>query len=221
MDSIVKFDNVGLRIGKKNILEDISFSVSKKSIVCLYGKNGSGKTSLLKLLMGISSLRKGKLEVDCSKERIGIHLKDVFLIKKFTVKEFVAFIFETKDIDNKAYVNFLLSEFDMNQYGDTLILNLSEGNKAKLSLLTAMIHSPDLLVLDEPFVGMDLTARTKAIDLLRDLNRTQGATIMYTSHILDENNTLVDRAILLENGRVVIDKNVLNSGCLEEIFNRL
>lgn len=193
--------------GKRKILEDLTFSVRTGEIVGLVGENGAGKSTLLKILsttvlpstgeVSLDGLVYRKKHMGNLRRQIGFVPQDIALWEDLTVKENMIF-FEKLSWVKKTpdELRQLCLDMKLNKWEEPL-KNLSGGMKRKLNLAISLIHDPKLLLLDEPTVGIDLKSRKEIGDYLKNLAVEQDRIILYTSHDMDEINTLCSRIVCI------------------------
>ncbi|MFX0169892.1 MAG: ABC transporter ATP-binding protein [Candidatus Hodarchaeota archaeon] len=226
------------RFGDTIAVDQLSFEVRAGEIYGLLGPNGAGKTTTVKMVSGLLPPNDGQVEVFgydpmtdpiAVKKRIGLVPEDHILYESLTPREFFNFIASIRRLDSvevETRVIALISAFEFKEYYDRPIVTLSHGNRQKASIIAALIHDPPLLVLDEPFSGLD--ARTVRVfkDIL-DIHLKNGGGILFSSHILEVAESLCDRIGIIDDGRLVAEGTVdelrelvKSHGSLEEIFLR-
>ncbi|MFW9934177.1 MAG: ABC transporter ATP-binding protein [Candidatus Thorarchaeota archaeon] len=224
--------------GKVVAVDHLSFEVRPGEIYGLLGPNGAGKTTTVKMVSGLLPPTLGEVEVfgfdpmnqpiDV-KNRIGLVPEDHILYESLTPREFFNFIASIRQLDQgwlKKRVTSLIDAFEFREYYDKPIAALSHGNRQKASIISAILHDPPLLVLDEPFSGLD--ARTVRVfkDIL-SIHLENGGGVLFSSHILEVAESLCDRIGIIDDGRMVAEgtvdelrEMVKAHGSLEEIFLR-
>ncbi|MFX1575691.1 MAG: ABC transporter ATP-binding protein [Promethearchaeota archaeon] len=224
--------------GKVVAVDHLSFEVRPGEIYGLLGPNGAGKTTTVKMVSGLLPPTLGEVEVFGFdpmnqpievKNRIGLVPEDHILYESLTPREFFNFIASIRQLDQgwlKKRVTSLIDAFEFREYYDKPIAALSHGNRQKASILAAILHDPPLLVLDEPFSGLD--ARTVRVfkDIL-SIHLENGGGVLFSSHILEVAESLCDRIGIIDDGRMVAEgtvdelrEMVKAHGSLEEIFLR-
>lgn len=220
-------------------VNQLSFEVRAGEIYGLLGPNGAGKTTTVKMVAGLLPPSFGEVEVFGFdpiaqpievKKRIGLVPEDHILYESLTPREFFNFVASIRRLDNwevKNRVTSLVDAFEFQEYYDKPIATLSHGNRQKASILAALIHDPPLLVLDEPFSGLD--ARTARVfkDIL-NIHLENGGGILFSSHILEVAESLCNRIGIIDEGKLVAEgtvdelrEMVKSDGSLEEIFLRV
>lgn len=194
---MLKIKNVSKQFGGKSALKDISVDIDEGQIIGLIGENGAGKSTLLNIVAGLESATSGEVIVDacCNKIVILPDVPEYFSFLKS--REYLSFISKEK---NDIYIDHLLNlcGFD----GTELIAKMSRGMKQKLGIVSAMVNSPDILILDEPTSALDPSWRIKLSEILNDL-RTKGKTIIISSHILNDLERICDKVIFIDNGKIL------------------
>ena len=192
-------------------LHDISFDLPKGSITGLVGPNGAGKTTLLHLLSGLRSPDSGYIEIgnekfrdlkkqDAGRDKVGLMPDTVRWQGNSTPKQ----VLHRLSLMNNGKVGDLLELVGLSSRSGETLDRLSTGMGQRLSLATALLGEPEILLLDEPFTGLDPVAQKALKQLTREL-ADRGTTILISSHLLNELESLVDRVILLHHGQVVIE----------------
>ncbi len=198
------------RFDTKIVLDNISFDVGKGVIFGLLGPNGAGKTTMIRIILDILRADHGDIDIfgrkfdDALKARIGYLPEERGLYQKITVFECLKYFAELKEVkksDDK--IDFWLNKVELYDYKRKKIEELSKGMQQKVQLVAAFIHNPELLILDEPFSGLD-PLNTKLIkDILVDLKR-EGKTIILSTHQMDQVERMCDRILLINQGKRVL-----------------
>lgn len=202
----------------KYILEKLNLKVNNGEILALVGPNGAGKTTLIKSLVGINLDFEGEVifeQVNLKKDDInykkllGYVADEPMLIDYLTGRQylnFIADVFEISMNDRKKKMEKYINLFNLQDFIDSLINTYSHGNKQKLVIVAALIHSPKLLILDEPFVGLDPQAIVILKDILKDL-RKSGVIVVFSTHLLAMIEGLYDKVLFMNNKRVQLIEN--------------
>ncbi len=200
------------------ILEKLNLKVNNGEILALVGPNGAGKTTLIKSLVGINLDFEGEVifeQVNLKKDDInykkllGYVADEPMLIDYLTGRQylnFIADVFEISMDDRKKKMEKYINLFNLQDFIDSLINTYSHGNKQKLVIVAALIHSPKLLILDEPFVGLDPQAIVILKDILKDL-RKSGVIVVFSTHLLAMIEGLYDKVLFMNNKRVQLIEN--------------
>ena len=201
----------------RHILEDISFSVNKGEVFGLLGPNGAGKTTLIRTILDIFRPDAGTISLfgrtfsDDIKDAIGYLPEEGSLDKEIPVSECIRYFAELKHVDAiDRKMNEWLERLDLTEYQNKKIQELSKGMHRRLQFILAVIPQPDLLILDEPFSGLDPLNIKTLKDILLDL-RDKGTTLIMSTHQMDEVERMCDRILMLNDGKMVL------YGSLDEI----
>jgi len=215
---VLEVKNLKKKFGKTIAVNDISFTLEEGRIIGLIGPNGAGKTTTLKCITGLLNKTEGTINIlgmDIRKKEARTHIAyipetpDIYTM--LTVWEHMKFIALAYELDNwEEKANMLLHRFDLEDKKNELGKNLSKGMTQKVSICSSLLHNPDVLLVDEPMIGLD----PKAIRELKDefLNlKNEGKTILISTHLLDNAQNLCDSVIVMKNGKIV------TQGSIEEI----
>ncbi|KQL52339.1 ABC transporter ATP-binding protein [Heyndrickxia shackletonii] len=210
MTEIVRVQHVSKTFHDKKAVNDVSFSIKKGEVVAILGPNGAGKTTTISMMLGLMHPTNGDLKLfglDPSdkkvREKIGTMLQEVSVMNGLKVKELLELIrnYYPNPLSLKELIQLTgLTETDLKTRAE----KLSGGQKRRLSFALALSGNPDLIIFDEPTVGMDITSRNrfwKTINQLAD----QGKTIIFTTHYLQEADDVAERILLFHNGSIIED----------------
>ncbi|MFT7680057.1 MAG: ABC-2 type transport system ATP-binding protein [Planctomycetota bacterium] len=212
MNPAFEFQSVSKSFSGESALVDVSLSVPEGSVVGLIGRNGCGKTTLLRHIVGLYLPTSGQCEtLGCPVQKLGeielsqigsVHQESRFLVwmRVEDHLRYVASFYKTWDREREER---LLKELDLDPLAR--VGALSPGNQQKLAIILAVCHHPKLLLLDEPMAAMDPIAREQMFEFLMDLLREDGNTTVISSHALRDIERIVDRVVCLEGGRLVED----------------
>ena len=185
----------------------------------LFGPNGAGKTTLIHCIIGLLELQKGKIDlfgIDLSKNKkktrsyIGFVPQDFSFYQELSPIQNLAFFGAWSGMnakETKRKTNELLEVFSLTEVGHKQVQTFSGGMKRRVNLAIGLINNPQLLVLDEPTVGVDIQTRFAIIEYLKELNN-KGTTIIYTSHLLGEAEEFCDRIALIDQGRIIVNNSL-------------
>jgi heme exporter protein A len=198
-------------IGKKNILNDITFSLKQGEVLSVLGPNGAGKTTLLKLLSTVTNPTAGKIKITNEevndeainlRNKIGVISHDTFLYDNLTAYDNLKFYGELYSVSNlKQRIFSVIDEVGLNFCLQDLVRTFSRGMKQRLSIARAIIHFPELLLLDEPYTGLDQHAIEMLNRVIKDLNDGQ-RTIILITHDFQQGLNLSDRFLILVDGQI-------------------
>lgn len=207
--------------GSKEVLKGITFTYGS-GIVGIVGKNGSGKTTLIKTILGLIDKKSGEVSIDGERDVINnINIKknvayiseEVYLYDKLTGSEYLSLILDIYDVPEeirKERFDKYIKKFDIEEHLNKPIRYYSHGTKQKLSILATFMRDWNLLILDEPFVGLDIES---TLNLKRELKKkvAEGKTILLCTHMLETINSLCTDVIFIKDGKVAL------SGKVDEI----
>lgn len=197
---ILEVKNISKSFGRKRVLSDVSFEMRKGSTCGIVGENGSGKSTLMKIIVGEWKANKGKVVVSGS---LGYCPQNILLFPQLTVFENFMYFSKAYGI-TKAELNLrylhLLEQFSYKKYANEKVANLSGGTQQKLNLSIALLHQPELLILDEPYNGFDWNTYLMFWDYTKFLIE-QGCSILIVTHFLSQNKSL-DYIYELKNGQL-------------------
>ncbi len=214
MAPAVSIQNLKKRYGAVEAVKDVSFQVEPGEIFGLLGPNGAGKTTTLRALCTLTTPDAGKIEVSgvsvlenprAARKRLGYVAQEVALDKILTGRELLqlqAALYHLPPSVTKARINTVLDLLDLQEYADQKTGTYSGGLRKRLDLAAGLLHAPDVLVLDEPTVGLDIESRFIVWEFLRKL-REAGTTVVITSHYLEEIDALADRVAIIDRGVVI------------------
>lgn len=203
--------------GKKRAIDIKQCTIKSGTLLGLVGNNGAGKTTLFRLMTDLLKADKGEILIgdtnpalsEAWKHHTGVFIDESFLIDYLTPEEFFYFIGRIYGL-GKEVVDERLAPFCRFMNGEVLgqkklIRNYSMGNKQKIGIIAAMLHHPQVLILDEPFNFLDPTSQSVIRQLLKSYNDETEATILISSHNLTHTTDICPRIILLENGHILQD----------------
>ncbi|KOF55609.1 ABC transporter ATP-binding protein [Clostridium sp. DMHC 10] len=215
-------------------VDGISFHLNAGEIVGLTGPNGAGKTTTIKCILGLLRKTKGKVLVDGidsikqeSKYKLAYIPETPDIYPMLTVWEHLKFIALAYYIDDwQEYGNEILKRFDLYDKKNILGRDLSKGMKQKLSICCALLHKPDVFLVDEPLIGLDPKAIRELKDAFKAL-RAEGKSLLISTHMLDTAEGLCDRIVVLKKGTLILEGTIedlrlkVNAGedsSLEDLF---
>ncbi|BFI76966.1 ABC transporter ATP-binding protein [Sulfurisphaera ohwakuensis] len=209
----IELRNVVKKYGKVTALNNVSFTIECGEKVALLGPNGAGKSTTLKLIVGLLRPDNGEVLVKgldpfSTKARgiIGYLPEDASPYLMLTVRENLEYIASLRGVNNvKDKVDKLLDFLALRQYEKNRVMSLSRGNRQKLALALALIHDPEILLLDEPLNYLDIPTQERVISLL---NSMTNATMLVSTHIMSIARRLASKVIILSNGQVVWQGNI-------------
>ena len=197
-------------------VDDVSFSVEPGQLVGLLGPNGAGKTTTVSIIAGLVAAERGDVlvggkpmsgDTDPLKRKIGLVPQDLALYDELTAQDNLRFFGALYNLSGAALKSAMTSALTLVGLADRArerVKTFSGGMKRRLNLAAALLHAPDVLLLDEPTVGVDLQSRHAIFENLRTL-KGQGKAILYTTHYMEEAERLADRIVVIDRGRVIAD----------------
>lgn len=212
---MIQIENLVKNFGTKCAVDIDSLTINDGELVGLVGNNGAGKTTLFRLILDLLKVNNGSVKIDDKdvtttdewKKTTGAFIDEGFLIDYLTPDEFFYFIGKVHG-KNKQQVDEFLSNYSRLMNGEILgqkkyIRNFSSGNKQKIGIISAMLNTPKLLILDEPFNFLDPSSQVMIKNILKKYNEDYGATVIVSSHNLNHTVDLCKTIVLLENGKVI------------------
>lgn len=216
---MLKVENVTKYYGDVLAVDDLSFTINDGEIFGLLGVNGAGKTTTFRMIMSLLEPTKGKITLNGESvgydvsEQIGFLTEERSLLTKLTVKDqviYYATLKGMKESDILKKLDYWLDRFGISEYKERKIKELSKGNQQKIQFITAIIHEPNLLVLDEPFTGLDPINVELFMDVIREF-KEKGKMIIFSSHRMEHVELFCEKLVILLKGKTVL------SGSLKEI----
>ena len=212
---MIELDGVTKKYGNLTALRDVSFRVEKNETVGLLGRNGAGKTTLLNLMTGYFPPTAGQIRIGgksmredaaACKRLIGYLPEKPPLYDEMTVESYLRFVCELREVKRqgiKAHTEEILSLCGLQEVRSRVMGHLSKGYRQRAGIAQALCGAPEILILDEPTVGLDPKQTVEIRDLIRCLSREH--TVIFSSHILSEVQQACTRVLILEEGRLVTD----------------
>ena len=237
-DAVVAVDGLTFSYGSGEVLHGISFAVRPGEVVGLLGPNGAGKSTTIKILTGILAPGGGSVRVaGCAmpaeaadaKKRIGYVPEAAGLFESLTGQEFLELVGrlqEPVDARLQARIDRFLEQFGLAEDRVASLDTYSKGMRQKVLVSAALLHNPDVVLLDEPLSGLDVNAGIMVRDLIAAL-AADGKAILYSSHVLDVVERVCDRALIIHRGRLIADGSLealtasAERGSLEDVFRQL
>lgn len=206
MKNIISIKNVSKKFNDKIVLKDINLEIPKQRIIGLTGKNGSGKTVLLKIIAGLYFPSEGTVTIDSSlelKNDFGF-LIDTGFLEEETGFNNLKLLAGLKNQINDKEIHEIMQYVNLNSYNKTKYKNYSTGMKQKLKIAQAIMEKPKVLILDEPFNGLDETSVTHFRQIFLKM-KEEGVTIILTSHYKEDINELCDEVYNMKNGELIYE----------------
>ena len=209
MSAIIEIKNLSKFYGRQRGIDDVSFSVDEGEIFGFIGPNGAGKSTTIRTLLALFEPTGGSAAIfgkDCTKaaaeiaKDVGYLPSEVAYYDNMKVKELLSYTAALYKKDCTAVINTLSQRLHLDQ--KRKIADLSFGNKKKVGIVCALLHSPKLIILDEPTAGLDPLVQQTFFEILKEENK-RGATIFFSSHILSEVQRFCQRVAILKDGRLI------------------
>ena len=221
MNDCIELESVGKTFGQTRAVEDLSLRIPMGSLCGFLGPNGAGKSTTIRMIMSIIRPDRGRLTVlggDAidRKDRIGYLPEERGLYRRMRVGEYLAYIGRLKGVDAAALrprISAWLERIELPHTERSRCEELSKGMQQKIQFLAAIIHEPELIILDEPFSGLDPMNAQLLNELISELH-AEGRTILFSTHVLHQAERMCDRIVLIDRGTKVLDDG------LEEIRRR-
>lgn len=208
----VSIQSVQKKFGPVTAVSDVSFTVARGEIFGLLGPNGAGKTTTIRMMLDIFKPDRGQISVlggamnDAKKARIGYMPEERGLYQDQRLEKILLYLAQLKGVDKKSAkqrLDIWLERLDLAEHRKKKIETLSKGMQQKAQLIATLLHEPDLIVVDEPFSGLDPVNTRLAKDILRE-QAEAGRTIIMSTHQMHQVEALCNRIALIGNGRVVL-----------------
>ena len=221
--------NINKSFGNKNVLKDVNLTIARGKIIGLLGKNGTGKTTLIKLINDLLTPTTGKVLVNG--EEVGIESKKIisylpertYLDKSMTVDKVIEFFKDFYDNFDAKKARKLLKDLDL----DTTqkLSKMSKGMQEKVQLVLVMSRKADLYILDEPLGGVDPATRDYILDTILT-NFNEGASVIISTHLISDIERILDEVIFIDKGKIILqsDSDELRkkeNSSIDEIFRRM
>jgi ABC-2 type transport system ATP-binding protein len=212
MAAVIETRNLTKHYGKVHAVEDVSICIYKGEIYGFLGLNGAGKTTTIRMLLGMirptagESYIKGE-KIDAGRQKlwnsVGYLVEIPYSYPGLTVRENLEIFRRLRCIDDPSSVDIVIKKLKLGLYKNRLAKHLSLGNAQRLGLAKALLHNPEILILDEPANGLDPAGIVEIRQMLLDLAKNQGVTIFISSHILDEISRFATRIGIIHEGTLI------------------
>ncbi len=232
---MIEIKKVTKRYGNKKALDNVSFDVNDGDIFAFIGHNGAGKTTLIKSIVGIHDFDEGDILIDgMSIKEQPVECKKLMAFvpdnpetyEHMKAIDYINFICDMYEVDSKAReknIKKYAKLFDMEDKLNDTIDSYSHGMKQKIVLISALAHDPKILIMDEPFVGLDPKAVFDIKEVLNEMVK-EGKIVFYSTHILDVAEKLCSRVAIIKNGKLLKAgsmKEIKGDKSLEKVFMEL
>ena len=214
MKNIIEVKNLTKEYRELKAVDNLSFSVHEGEILGLLGPNGSGKSTTINCILSLLNFTSGSIKIfgqemtpDCTeiKRQIGVVFQDIAIFEELTVYENIDYfcgLYIADKKTRKTYVQDALGLVGLQEYAKFYPKQLSGGLKRRLNIACGIAHKPKIIFLDEPTVAVDPQSRNNILDNIATL-RERGATVIYTTHYMEEVEILCDRIIILDKGHII------------------
>lgn len=214
MEAILSIKNLEKSYQAKKVIKDLSFDVHKGEILCILGPNGAGKSTTLNILTGVLNYEDGMIQskgknvhdhLRLFKKRLGIVPQDIALYEELSAEQNIKFFASLYGLKGNALstsCNQALEFAGLSERRKDKVKTYSGGMKRRLNIACAIAHQPEILILDEPTVGIDPQSRNHILSSIKEL-RNKGMTIIYTTHYMEEVEEISTRIIIMDGGRIV------------------
>ena len=212
MKEAIKTVNLSKKYRKNLVVDDLNLSIKSGEIVGFLGLNGAGKTTTMRMLLGLIKPTSGECYIQGNKvdqnnlevlNEIGYIIETPYSYPDLTVQENLEIVSTLRGIRNKEVVDWVTEKLKLKQYKDKQVKHLSLGNIARLGIAKAIIHKPKILILDEPTNGLDPFGVIEVRELLKELAKNLGTTVLISSHKLEEISKIATRIVIIHEGRLI------------------
>ena len=208
---MIEINGINKNFGTKHVLKDVTFNVAEGEIMGFLGPNGAGKTTTLNILTGYLSATSGTAKIDGTdilekpleaKSKIGFLPEQPPLYTDMTVKEYLSFVYSLKNcrIPRAQHIKEICDVVRIGDVYNRIIKNLSKGYRQRVGLAQALLGDPEVLILDEPMVGLDPKQIIEIRELIRSLGKKH--TVILSSHILSEITSICDHVMIISHGKL-------------------
>jgi len=214
---LLKLENLVKIIRRKKILDGISLTVNSGEIVGFLGPNGAGKTTTIKMIMGLFTITSGRITVcgydvatdfENAMRNVGGIIENPDLYKRMTGRQNLEYYASMYDNIRKSSIDEVVNLVKMSQRINDKVKSYSLGMRQRIGVAQALLHTPRLLVLDEPTNGLDPIGIKELRDLLKYLSKNAGVGVFISSHLLSEMELICDRIYIIDNGRMIGEKTI-------------
>jgi len=226
MTEIIRTENLSKHYGDVHAVSDLSLNVRKGEIYGFLGLNGAGKTTTIRMLLGLIRPTSGAAFIHGKKvfadntelwKNIGSLVEVPYSYPNLTVRENLEIIRRLRFISDKNSTDKVIERLQLGAYANRKAKNLSLGNAQRLGLAKALIHQPEILILDEPTNGLDPAGIFEIREMFSDLAKNHGATIFISSHILGEISKFASRIGIIHEGKLIRE---MDTGKLDQFFRK-
>jgi ABC-2 type transport system ATP-binding protein len=204
---MIKISNISYSYGKHQALSDVSITIEKNSIFGIVGPNGAGKSTLIKLLLSILHIQDGNIDVEDG-NKCGVVMEDLGMFPGFSARKNLQIV---ATIKNSSYdeIDIVLQKVGLQESANRKVKQLSFGLKQRLSIASALLGFPNVLILDEPTNGLDPIAIIQLRELINDIAK-ENITIIIASHILTEIEKICSDVAIMNKGKIIHSDSLVN-----------
>ena len=204
--------NITKTYGTLKAVDNLSFEVKEGEIFGLLGVNGAGKTTTFRMIVGLLEPDEGEITLNNHKidyditDTIGFLTEERSLFQKMTVKEQLLYYGQLKNIDKKTILerlDYWLKRFNIEEYKNSVIKELSKGNQQKIQFIAAVIHEPKLLILDEPFSALDPFNVSLMMEAIKEISK-KGTMVIFSSHRMEHVEMFCEKLLILVKGKAIL-----------------
>jgi len=211
----ISVNNISKKFGTSTVLDNVSFEVNKGDIFGLLGPNGAGKSTLINIIIGLLKADHGSITIDNMtmesnptdiKKKLGVVPQDLALIEELNAIDNLLFFgsfYGMSSSELKTRVEESIKVIGLEDSAKKKVKTYSGGMKRRLNIAVALLHQPDIVIMDEPTVGVDPQSRNYIFDFIRKLNKEKKMTFIYTSHYMEEIELLCNRLFIMDDGRQI------------------
>ncbi len=221
---MIEVSNLTKYYGKRLAVDNISFNVEKGEIVGFLGPNAAGKTTTMRIITGYLAPTLGTVKIAGydvlshsldARRHIGYLPEAVPLYTDMTIRSYLDYLARLRDVPGdrlRTRVNDVIEQCHLEEYADVLISKLSKGFRQRVGVAQAIVHEPDVLILDEPTIGIDPIQIASTRQLIRELGKER--TVLISTHILPEVSVICERVIIIDHGKIVAEDRIENLSSL-------
>ena len=212
MEEAIKTVNLYKKYGTINVVDNLNLSIKYGEIVGFLGLNGAGKTTTMRMMLGLIKPTSGECYIQGEKldlhnlevwNKIGYIIETPYSYSDLTVRENLEIVSTLRGVTNKNNIDWVIEKLKLNQYEHKQVKHLSLGNTTRLGIAKAVIHKPNILILNEPTNGLDPLGVIEVRELLKELTNDLGITILISSHKLEEISKIATRIVIIHEGKLI------------------
>jgi len=208
MEEVISLQGVGKSFGKKNILENINFSINKGELIGLIGRSGSGKSILIKMIIDFLKPDKGNIIRNIPKEKINFSMQGNSIYEYLTVRQNLMYFSKMYGLnkrERKEIIAEVIDKLALKEFENVIIKNLSGGTQKRVDIACSLLNNPEVILMDEPFLGLDPELVNKIGTLMIKLNEN-GKTILISSHDIKTLSLICKKFFLIRNKEIDLVK---------------